>query len=439
MTPQDADATNTQAQGGEAGTGVGRADGTPEDAPRASGSTEVETSSAAEAPKTAKDAKAADDAKAGDSMIGSNSIDLPEFEIHALDADQRALDRAGNTKAIDAHPVAGVWEQVEGESNPDFGPGGYERSILMLNPGTRTAALYRVFRGSIALVIGGELALDAPSDGGDREGTLQLRVDPSLPSKFPGSRIPLGGSPARFADPPKAGGSWSLAWKRERSQLVLDGKRYDPTTLDAFEKMRRGGGDAASEADLREVAPQQPSAGSPTGPKPKEAAFFGVRGGGKRFVFIVDISGSMLGPKLDRLKSELTKSIRTLDRDAEFSVVFFAGGARVIDQTWMRAATDRDRAVGLIAQQGCDGGTNPTDAFEFAFHTLSPIPDCIFFMTDGQIPPTIPALVRALNSARIPTEIHSIVIGAPAEEPLMRPLMEQIANENHGSYTFVAQ
>jgi uncharacterized protein with von Willebrand factor type A (vWA) domain len=164
-----------------------------------------------------------------------------------------------------------------------------------------------------------------------------------------------------------------------------------------------------------------------------------VRGGGKRFVFIVDISGSMLGPKLDRMKDELTKSVKALDADAEFSVVFFAGGARVMEQTWMKARTDRDRAVNLIAQQGCDGGTDPTAAFQFAFGTLSPIPDCIFFMTDGQIPPTIPALVRSLNNARIPTEIHSIVIGSAAEEPMMRPLMEQIANENHGSYTFVPQ
>ncbi|MEY5060235.1 MAG: hypothetical protein RIS45_156, partial [Planctomycetota bacterium] len=71
--------------------------------------------------------------------------------------------------------------------------------------------------------------------------------------------------------------------------------------------------------------------------------------------------------------------------------------------------------------------------------SLSPIPDCIFFMTDGQIPPWIPANVRTLNSARIPTEIHSIIIGTPQEEPVLKPLMEQIANENRGTYTFVPQ
>ena len=444
--PKDAAPGSSRPQGGKDGKGVGKSESEAEQRATPAGATDAKPSESSQAPESGADSDAAgDDAHgaAGASAApnaGSDSIDLPDFEIDSLDADTAALRRAGNTKPIDAHPLAGVWEQIDGPATADFGPGGYERSVLMLNPGTKTAALYRVFRGSIVLVMGGELALDAPrSPDGKREGQLQLRVDASLPSKFPGTRVPLGGDPQRFADPPQGGSPWTLAWKREKQQLVLDGKRYSPTTVDAFESIRRGGGDVATDAERRETAPTRPAQSVGAGPKPKEAAFFGVRGGGKRFVFIVDISGSMLGPKLDRMKDELTKSIRSLDADAEFSIVFFAGSARVIDQAWMQARADRDRAINLIAQQGCDGGTDPTTAFEFAFHALSPVPDCIFFMTDGLIPPTIPAIVRSLNSARIPTEIHSIVIGAAAEEPLMRPLMEEIAKENHGTYTFVPQ
>ena len=109
----------------------------------------------------------------------------------------------------------------------------------------------------------------------------------------------------------------------------------------------------------------------------------------------------------------------------------------MIDQDWMHASTDRARVVQLIAQQGCEGGTDPTAAFEFAFKSLSPIPDCIFFMTDGQIPPWIPDHVRTLNNAKIGTVINSIVVGTAAEEAALRPLMEQISLENHGSYTFI--
>ena len=60
-------------------------------------------------------------------------------------------------------------------------------------------------------------------------------------------------------------------------------------------------------------------------------------------------------------------------------------------------------------------------------------------MTDGMIPPWIPDHVRALNAARIPTVVHTIVTGTAAEEPAIRPHMERIATENQGSYTFVPQ
>jgi Mg-chelatase subunit ChlD len=442
--PSGQDPEREQAAGGNAGESVGATESKGEAAPRADGATRAESARPAEAP--AADARdtgtpTGDGNRGGPAKIGDlNSIELPELEIETLEADQSALLRAGNTRTIDAHPLAGVWEQVEGPNTADFGPGGYDRSIVMLNPGTRIAAVYRVFRGSIAIVMGGELALDLGQDDGvKREGTAELRIDPSLPSRFPPSRLPLGGNPARFAEPPVPGNPWRLEWRRDQLQLVLGDKRYAPSTVEAFESIRRGGGDVATPDEASERAPTRPAVTAGAGPKPKEAAFFGVRGGGKRFVFIVDVSGSMLGAKLDRLKDELTKSVRALERDAEFSIVFFAGDAQVIDQSWMTASSDRDRAIQLIARQGCSGGTDPTKAFDFAFKTLSPIPDCVFFMTDGQIPPWIPDHVRGLNAARIPSEIHTIVVGSPTEEPAMRPHMERIASENHGTYTFVPQ
>jgi hypothetical protein len=446
--PVSADSKEARAAGGRDGKSVGESERAGEDAKATGGSTQAESAKASEAARSASEQ--ADDSTTAQ-REGSNNIDLPEFEVHAIEADKRALERAGNAKAIDAHPVTGVWEQIDGGNGADFGPGGYERSILMLNPATKVAAVYRIFRGSIVFVMGGELALELPPPSAqqnsvgigreNRSGTVEFRTDPSLSSRFPSTRMPLGVEPPRFAEPPTGASPWTVPWRREAHELILNGKRYAPTTLEVFESLRRGGGDLATAEERRETAPaaQLGSAIGAGGERTKEAAFFGVRGGGKRFVFIVDISGSMSGAKLDRLKQELTDSVRDLDDDAEFSIVFFAGTAHVIDQGWMQAKRDRDRAIALIAQQGCNGGTDPTDAFSFAFKSLSPVPDCIFFMTDGMIPPWIPDHVRALNAARIPTVVHTIVTGTAAEEPAMRPHMERIATENQGSYTFVPQ
>jgi hypothetical protein len=101
----------------------------------------------------------------------------------------------------------------------------------------------------------------------------------------------------------------------------------------------------------------------------------------------------------------------------------------------MKALTDRDRAIDLIAKQGPESGTDPTSAFRFAFESLSPIPDCIYFMTDGQVPAGLQIidLIRQLNAGKNPTQIHTINFG----EPSSTDFMKQIAKENRGNYVFV--
>jgi len=54
-------------------------------------------------------------------------------------------------------------------------------------------------------------------------------------------------------------------------------------------------------------------------------------------------------------------------------------------------------------------------------------------MTDGMIPPGIPALVKSLNTGKERTVIHAISFGEPMAEPIMR----QIATENRGTFLFV--
>lgn len=368
-------------------------------------------------------------------------VELPELSVDALAADEEALRRAGFDGVVDAHPVAGVWRQVGGPTDSDFGPGGYERSVLMLNPATRIAALYRSFRGSLAVVMGGELALDAPRDPAHPfAGAIELRTDPSLSSRFPAGRVPLGGTPPRFVEPPAGASPWRLEWTRNGDRLVLGGRVYEPADIAEFERIRRGGGDVATaeERAERTVAPGPGSTAGPTAsrpaPKPKQTSFFGVVGGGNRFVYVVDVSGSMMGPKLERLKLELEKSVAMLPDDAEFSIAFFSDGAQVIDQGWMVAQRDRQRAIAAIRLQDCDGGTDPTRALDFAFTTLSPLPDCVFFMTDGLMDPHVVDHVRALNAGRVKTVFHTIGFGEPGAEPVLR----QIADENAGTYTYVA-
>ena len=362
-----------------------------------------------------------------------SDIELPEFEVELLEGDAGLLERAHGSTGRASLPITGIWEQIEGPSDADFGPGGYSRSVLMLNPALHSAAIYRVFRGDITLVQGGEFALDCAVSNTDASaGSLCIRRDPSLNSRFSSDPLPLGGTPRVVVLPPDAAESWTIAWKRDARELVVGSKRYAAITRDAFESLRRGGGDVATDADRADRVPTRAKGGTII--EQHETSFFGVKGGGKRVCFIVDISGSMQGPKLDRLKLELTASISNLDAKTDFSVVFFDGTAHVIDQAWMKGDADKNRTIQLIAQQGTGGGTDPTEAFRFAFANLNPTPDCIFFMTDGQIPPQTAQLLSTLNTGTHPTVIHSIAFGEVQAETLMK----EIAQKNGGTYLFVA-
>lgn len=380
------------------------------------------------------DATSASEARleGGSPTTTADDIEIPVFDVEELAADGTLLTEAQAMKEGRTHPISGIWEQIAGPNTSDFAPGGYQRSVIALNPSNKTVSVYRLFRGDVAMVVGGELALDCDAKPASRAaGELAIRPDPSLHSKFRTVALPLGGSPAVTMEPPTGSGPWRYEWKREHVELVLGEKRYAAITRDAFDKIRTGGGDVATAADQSERIPDRKP--GVRGIAMKETSFFGIRGGGKRICFVVDMSGSMAGPKFDRLKQELTQTIQGFESSQFFSVVFFHGAAEVIDQSWMQAVRDGARATQLITQQGMGGGTDPTGAFEFAFQTLSPIPDCIFFMTDGQIPPHTPDLLRALNIGKNRTVIHTINFGEPASEAIMK----RIAQEHAGTYTFV--
>ena len=421
-------------RGGASGVAVGRGNAAPEPANGITGGEPASTAAEVELPEMG--APVEETGSPSRHALGATTqlddVALPEFEIHTLEADEVLLDRADASSTRTMHPLTGIWEQIAGSNDADFAPGGFVRSVLMLNPALKTAAIYRVFRGNIALVVGGEFALDCKIDGIDRRmGELEIRNDPSLNSKFRTDKLSLGGVPEVFMLPPTSDGNWHAAWKRDGMEITIGSARYAAITRDAFEKLRRGGGDVATAADLNERIP-----GRRTTTETEQAyksSFFGLDARGKSICFVVDISGSMAGPKLDRLKKELTRTISAFPPTVAFSVIFFDSDAYVMDQAWMKGAPDQTRALTLIAQQSTGGGTDPTSALEFAFSNLNPIPDCIFFMTDGLFAPTTPALLNQLNVGQHKTVVHTIAFGERGAESMMK----QIASEHGGDYRFI--
>jgi uncharacterized protein with von Willebrand factor type A (vWA) domain len=134
--------------------------------------------------------------------------------------------------------------------------------------------------------------------------------------------------------------------------------------------------------------------------------------------------------------NELRRSISALPPDTNAYVVFFSGGAAELQGfgRWVRAQTpDAERLVQNLVGVGDGGGTNPAPALERAFGQ-SPRPDELFFMTDGIMPQSVPALIARLNSQSLArTRVHTIAFGQDAE----RASLEEIARTNGGQFRAV--
>ena len=164
--------------------------------------------------------------------------------------------------------------------------------------------------------------------------------------------------------------------------------------------------------------------------------FFGTRGTGRRFAFIVDKSGSMNAPgKMERAMRELMRSVGALPDHAQFRVLLFDTRAVVFpDRGFARA---RESEVGRLDRWLGDklpvGGTTPMVAFDRVMGEGTP-PDAIFFMTDGEIGRDDPAaIIRRVGGRDGTVPVHCVAFGDPrASEQLA-----EIARATGGQHRFV--
>ena len=167
------------------------------------------------------------------------------------------------------------------------------------------------------------------------------------------------------------------------------------------------------------------------------AQFFGVEARGSRFAFVVDVSGSMAGPRIEALKRALLESIGELSDQSSFTIVLYNSGALSIPaDRWFRATDgskrEVERRVGAIR---ATGGTNPLPAFDVVL-SIRPRPDAIYFMTDGRFddPEAVARTIAARNlRGRTVVPIHCITFVERDSEQIMR----RIARRSGGTYTHV--
>lgn len=189
------------------------------------------------------------------------------------------------------------------------------------------------------------------------------------------------------------------------------------------------------------------SAGAGTG---DGASFFGLEAQGRRFAYIVDISGSMntltaegVFTRWELTRSELIRSIDALDPRAQFAIVLYSSNAiAVFGQGNWTEATNGNKRLAASSLLGFDpgGGTDPLDGFDLIFE-LDPECDAIYLMTDGVFSTDVPAQIRQLNRRDL-IPIHTVLFGEPAnkrEATAAINMMNDIARSSGGKFTHVRE
>ena len=205
--------------------------------------------------------------------------------------------------------------------------------------------------------------------------------------------------------------------------------------------------------------------------------FFGIKGGGQNVVFVIDFSSSLLegdGHKESIMRAEATRVIEELPMEVDFGLIFFGGPAwpgmedvRESADNWVYTRKVSEAAVPTtfrpkkwsrlpkVRWYGSDTGARkraltairktPTifgtvfDVPMYMALTMNPVPDTIFFMTDGQCDPDrginpIQKMISQMKAMGKPIPvIHTVGLGISGNSQL-----EQIARLGNGSTRFVS-
>jgi hypothetical protein len=177
-----------------------------------------------------------------------------------------------------------------------------------------------------------------------------------------------------------------------------------------------------------ELEEKQVDARKPLG---RTANFYGIEAEGSKFVFVVDMSGSMAGARFRRARSELRQAIEHLGPAQSFYVVLFNDAPNPMPAVSLASVipANVELVSAWLRKIECRGGTNPLPALLMA---LAMKPDAVFLLSDGKFDPTTAQAVSQFESwQHVP--IHTIGFASRKGEAMLRA----ISQVSGGTYRYV--
>ncbi len=156
--------------------------------------------------------------------------------------------------------------------------------------------------------------------------------------------------------------------------------------------------------------------------------------------FVVDVSGSMSGDKIEQARSALRQALGTLRQQDRFRLIAFSSTVRHFREGYTSASSENLRAAReFVSSLTANGGTNIADALDAALGSAVaeerlPI---VIFLTDGipSVGEQRPDRIAESASGRIGrSRIFTIGVG----HDVNTYLLDRLAAEGHGSAEYVA-
>jgi hypothetical protein len=179
-----------------------------------------------------------------------------------------------------------------------------------------------------------------------------------------------------------------------------------------------------------------PGGGGGLGPK---SPFMGISGNGRRIIYLVDASGSMLSV-FPMVKQQLMESISHLQPVQAFNIIVFhedeSDLATMSKSGLLMANPDNKIAAGKFTdEQGAMGGTDPIPGIKLAFTQK---PDLVYVLTDGfDNVDSFQAIIDLFkNSNTSHAKVDAIML-KHGDDPNLEHVLKAITDDAHGTFKII--
>jgi len=162
----------------------------------------------------------------------------------------------------------------------------------------------------------------------------------------------------------------------------------------------------------------------------------------KDICFVIDVSGSMSGLKIEQARKSLKFCLDNLNKDDRFNVISFSTESRPFQPKLVSAADHVNAARQHVDQLKAIGGTNINDALADALKMATGDPKrpyMIVFMTDGKPTVGVTDVKEILKnvSAANKDKVRIFVLGVGSN--VNTRLLDRLADDNHGNRDYVTE